>query len=487
MLFSSITFLYYFLPIVLILYYVLPRNCKNMVLLISSLIFYAWGEPKYVILMIISIMLGYVAGMWMQHGHRKMVMSVSIVLCLSFLFYFKYANFFIGNINALTGQDIPLLKLVMPIGISFYTFQIVSYIMDVYYERIPVQKNVFHLATYITMFPQLIAGPIVRYSDINEQLEKRNITLENVSHGVHRFILGLSKKVLLANQLGELCSIFKDSQEKSVAFYWLYAVALILHYYFDFSGYSDMAIGMGKFFGFDFMENFNYPYMSKSITEFWRRWHISLGTWFRDYVYIPLGGNRKGEAAHIRNIFVVWLLTGFWHGAEWNFILWGLFFGVFLLIEKKWILHRMQSHRILSHVYVLFLVMVSFVVFDIPDMQELGRYLRDMFFMGDIPLISQECIYYFRSYFWILCIGIVGATDFPVKLYEKLKKYIQNKQYQEKQGKEQDTDEIPLAKSRNLSESLLIFGETAVQIVLLLLVTAYLVDGSFNPFLYFRF
>ena len=332
MLFSSITFLYYFLPIVLILYHVVPTGWKNPVLFLASLIFYAWGEPKYVFLMILSVGIGYVAGLLMDKLPRKPLLILSIGLCLFFLIYFKYTNFLVTNLNRTLHTQIPLLKVVMPIGISFYTFQIISYIIDVYRGEVAKQKSFLALATYISMFPQLIAGPIVRYADINEQLGHRTYRAEELADGIRRLILGLGKKVLIANQLGELCQVFRASDEKTWLFYWIYAIAITLHIYFDFSGYSDMAIGLGKLLGFTFMENFRHPFMSKSVTEFWRRWHISLGTWFRDYVYIPLGGNRKGMKRQILNIAVVWMLTGFWHGAEWNFVIWLIYFALILII-----------------------------------------------------------------------------------------------------------------------------------------------------------
>lgn len=462
MLFSSITFLYYFLPLFLIFHYIFPKNKKNYVLLIGSLIFYGWGEPEYVILMLGAILIGYLAGIFIERGHKKCTLWVSITLCLSSLFFFKYADFFLQNINLCLKQEFPMLQVTLPIGISFYTFQVISYIVDVYYGRVKAQKNFFYLAAYISMFPQLIAGPIVRYSDIHSQLQEPCITADNIVVGIKRFVLGLSKKVILANQLGEFCNIFKDSNEKSVVFYWMYGIALMLHYYFDFSGYSDMAIGLGKLLGFHFPENFRYPYMSKSITEFWRRWHISLGTWFRDYVYIPLGGNRKGGKRQVLNICIVWLLTGFWHGANWNFIVWGLYFAVLLIIEKFWFLKRINSRKGLNHIYVLFFVMVSFVIFDSESVATIKSSLAGMFSFGTLPLFSAESIYYLESYGVILLIAFLGATDIPTRWYRKI------------------AEKKPVGKMEGIAEPFVV-------IFLLLLVTAYLVDGSFNPFLYFRF
>ena len=470
MVFSSITFLYYFLPLFLLVYYVTPKRGKNLVLFLGSLIFYAWGEPKYAVLMLISIFIGYFTSLWIEKGYKKTGLWIGVTVCFGFLFFFKYCNFFIENINLCIQEKLPLLKIALPIGISFYTFQIGSYIIDVYYGRVKAQRNLLHLSTYISMFPQLIAGPIVRYSDMYHQLEERQMTAENIAYGIKRFVIGLSKKALLANQLGEFCHIFKMSDEKSVMFYWLYGVALILHYYFDFSGYSDMAIGLGRLCGFHFQENFNYPYMSKSITEFWRRWHISLGTWFRDYVYIPLGGNRKGIGKNIFNIFVVWMLTGFWHGADWNFILWGFYFAVLLILEKFVIAkifkgkkaEKLQKMKWVTHIYVWILLIISFVIFDNETLREISANLKGMFSFGKTELFSEECVYYFKSYFPLLFIGGFGATDFPKKWYEYVKK-------------------------RALKNSVSVFMEGIAACFLLLLVTAYLIDGSFNPFLYFRF
>ena len=462
MLFSSVTFLYCFLPIVLLLYYLVPRKFKNFILFAASLVFYAWGEPKYVFLMILSVGIGYVAGLLMDRLPRKPVMIVSVGLCLGFLIYFKYTNFFIANANALLKTEIPALNVIMPIGISFYTFQIISYILDVYWKKVEKQRNILYLATYIAMFPQLIAGPIVRYSDINEQLGKRSLSAEKIADGIKRFLVGLAKKVLIANQLGELCQVFMDSSEKTVAFYWLYAIASALHIYFDFSGYSDMAIGLGKLLGFTFMENFNYPFMSKSITEFWRRWHISLGSWFRDYVYIPLGGNRCGAKRQIFNILVVWFLTGFWHGAQWNFILWGAYFAVLLVVEKLWLYKKLDKSKVLGHIYALFLMIVSFVIFNVNTLGDIGTYLKNMFFLGGSEVVNAEFVYYLKSYGWILLIAMIGATNWPKKLYEK-------------------------CRNVRMIDYCLIVAEPIVLAGLLLLCTAYLVDGSFNPFLYFRF
>ncbi len=466
MLFSSIPFLYYFLAAVLIMYFAVPGKIKNLVLLFSSLFFYAWGEVRLVILMLGVILLGYVFGLLIGKSttlkQKKGWLILSVVSMVGILGYFKYADFFVSNFNALTGLQVPLLKVALPIGISFYTFQVISYVVDVYRGEAKVQYNPFTLATYVAMFPQLIAGPIVRYADVAKQLERRTHSIDKTALGIRRFVIGLSKKILIANTLGELCEIFKASGDKSVAFYWLYAFAFTLHIYYDFSGYSDMAIGLGKIFGLDFLENFNYPYISKSITEFWRRWHMSLGTWFRDYVYIPLGGNRVSKARWLFNILTVWLLTGFWHGASWNFIVWGLYFAVLLMLEKLVLLPILQKSGPLKHVYVLVLIMISFVIFNATDMREAFAYIGGMFGAGNLPFVSAETSYYFRSNLIVLLIAVVGATPLCRNLAMKLE--------HSKKG----------AVVIGILEPVVLMG-------LLLLCTAYLVDGSFNPFLYFRF
>lgn len=465
MLFSSITFIYYFLPVVLVLYYITPRKWKNVVLFLSSLVFYAWGEPKYVFLMVGSVLIGYIAGLCMDWRYKKVVLVVSIGLCLLALIYFKYTNFFVNNINIVLQTQLPLLKIVMPIGISFYTFQIISYMIDVYRGQVEKQRNFLSLATYIAMFPQLIAGPIVRYSDIHEQLTKREIKSSGVADGIIRFAIGLSKKVLIANQLGEFCQIFRESDEKTILFYWVYAVAIALQVYFDFSGYSDMAIGLGKLLGFSFSENFRYPFMSKSVTEFWRRWHISLGNWFRDYVYIPLGGNRKGLGRQLFNILLVWMLTGFWHGAQWNFVIWGLLFAILLMIEKMWLYEKLQTAIIWNRIYMFLVVTISFVIFDATDMSQLLVDIKNLFFLGNVSdknIVGTECLYYLKSYGSILLIAMLGATDLPKKCYLRIREQASVK-------------------------SLFVVLGPVVILGMLLLSTAYLVDGSFNPFLYFRF
>lgn len=467
MLFSSIPFLFWFLPCVLLLYFAVPYRLKNAVLLFSSLFFYGWGEPRYVVWIAADIIMGYVYGRFIEHfrNHKRiakflLILSVSSILAI--LGYFKYGDFFISNFNAMTGLSVPLLQLALPIGISFYTFQILSYIVDVYRGSVAAQKNLMDFATYVALFPQLIAGPIVRYSQVANQLANRTHSFEKAALGIRRFIIGLGKKVMIANLLGELCSIFRESDDKSVCFFWLYAVSNALHIYFDFSGYSDMAIGLGRIFGFSFPENFDYPYVSASITEFWRRWHMSLGAWFRDYVYVPIGGNRVGGLRHLFNIFVVWMLTGFWHGAAWNFIAWGLYFAFLLIIEKLWLLKMLKRGHIWNHVYVLILVITSFVIFDAADMGQAFSYIKAVFGIGGYPLISEEFLYYFRSYAVVLIAAMFGATPLPKKLWNRVR-------------------------ATSVGENAAIFVEPLAISAMLAVCTSYLVDGSYNPFLYFRF
>jgi alginate O-acetyltransferase complex protein AlgI len=460
MLFSSIPFLYFFLPAVLLLYFIAPRKLKNAVLLVSSLFFYAWGEPVYVILMAVTIILGYISGLFIENFRKtktaKLFLALSLFIILGFLGYFKYADFFIDNFNKLTSLSVNLLHIALPIGISFYTFQLISYLIDVYRGDISAQKNIISLAAYITMFPQLIAGPIVRYSDIEKQLKERTLSLEGFSKGITRFVIGLGKKVIIANQLGLLIEIFRESNEKSVLFYWIYAISFCLHIYFDFSGYSDMAIGLGKILGFDFCENFNYPFISKSVSEFWRRWHMSLGSWFRDYVYIPLGGNRAGKFRWIFNVLTVWMLTGLWHGADWVFVVWGLYFAVLLVLEKQF-QDFLKKHKIISGIYVAFAIIISFVLFNATDIKSAFIDIRGLFDFIKLPLFTPETLYYLKSYAILLIAGIIGSTPIIKNLTLKINE-----------------------KAMNILQPIFVT-------VVLILVTAYLVDGSFNPFLYFRF
>ena len=467
MLFSSIPFLYYFLPLVLAVYFLTPRAGKNAVLFLSSLLFYAWGEPKFCIFMLLSILQGYVFGRLIEkHAQNKkrskLFLTASVALSLALLAYCKYADFFRSSVNAVTGLSFKLLHVTLPIGISFYTFQILSYVVDVYRGSVPAQKSFLKLGTYIAMFPQLIAGPIVRYAEIAPQLDSRQTTLEDVSSGACRFVIGLSKKVLLANVLYELITAFQQSRDLSVLYFWLYAVSFALQLYFDFSGYSDMAIGLGRIFGFRFQENFNYPYISGSITEFWRRWHISLGSWFRDYVYIPLGGNRVSKAKWLRNILVVWMLTGLWHGASWNFVLWGLGFAVLLVAEKLVYGRLLQRTHVLKHVYTLLLVTLSFVLFNADSVSEAVLQLGAMFGAGGLPLVSTEGVYYLKSYAGTFLFAAIGATPLVSNAISRF------------------------GKTRFGAQALTVL-QPLVMLALLAACTAFLVDGSFNPFLYFRF
>ena len=462
MIFSSIPFLYYFLPVVLLVYGLAPRVGKNAVLLLFSLVFYGWGEPKYLAVMLVCTALGYGFGLALgragRPGVRKALLAASVLSSLSFLVYFKYADFFLSNFNALTGASLPLLQLTLPVGISFYTFQILSYTVDVYRGEAQVQKNPIDLACYVTMFPQLIAGPIVRYTDVAEQLKQRG--RGDFQKGASRFLVGLGKKILFANLLGEVCAAWRGTQDGSVLFSWLYAVSYTLHIYFDFSGYSDMAIGLGALLGFRFPENFNYPYIAASVTDFWRRWHMTLSRWFRDYVYIPLGGNRKGMGKQLRNILIVWLLTGFWHGAAWNFLCWGLYFAALLILEKLVLLRFLEKHRIFGHVYLLLAVVFGFVLFDAATLSSAWDCIRGMLGLGGLPIASAEGVYLLKSNALLLILAALGATPLPKHIAKVL--------------------EARCPKAAALLHP-------AALCALFLICTAYLVDGSYNPFLYFRF
>ena len=463
MLFSSIPFLFYFLPCVLLVYFVVPQKGRNAVLLAASLFFYGWGEPKFLLFMVFAIVQGYVFARLIARGRgKKLFLALSLVLSFALLAYCKYADFFLENFNAVTGLSLPLLKIALPIGISFYTFQIASYEIDVYRGDVAAQRNFIDFAAYVAMFPQLIAGPIVRYRDIAPQLKERTHSLEAAASGASRFAVGLAKKVLIANVLAQLISAYKASAEQTVLYAWLYAIAFTLQIYFDFSGYSDMAIGLGRIFGFTFPENFAYPYISKSITEFWRRWHISLGTWFRDYLYIPLGGSRCSRARHIFNILVVWMATGFWHGAAWNFIFWGLVYAVLLIAEKFFLLPALKKGSALPHIYVLLAVTLGFVLFDASSVSDALHWLGALFGVGAAPGLGTEAVYMLRSYGVVLALAAHGATPLPARLLKRAQ------------------EAKPLAPVMAVAAPL-------STLALLALCTAFLVDGSFNPFLYFRF
>lgn len=468
MVFSSIVFLFTFLPITLILYYISPRKMKNIVLLLISLIFYAWGEPVYVFLMMFTTVFDYLIGLLINKYRRNKIKSkrifiFAVLVNLGILGFFKYYGFVIENINIVFSLNIGYNQLPLPIGISFYTFQTLSYVIDVYLDKVKVQKSLISFGLYVTMFPQLVAGPIVRYTDIDYQLKHRTHSMNKFGEGVDRFIQGLSKKVLLANNIGMIFTSIQqyDASEISVLTAWLAIAAYTLQLYFDFSGYSDMAIGLGKMLGFDFIENFNYPYISKSVTEFWRRWHISLGSWFREYVYIPLGGNRCSTIFQLRNLCIVWFLTGLWHGADWNFILWGLYYGLILIIEKfllKDILERMPSF--IQHIYTMVLVMIGWTFFGIESIQKSLEYIKVMFFLNGNKIIDSTFIYYLHTNLILLIILILCSTPIVNKVFKKI---IQNGRM----------EGITLA--------------VTVQFVLLFLSIAYLVNETYNPFLYFRF
>ena len=463
MLFTSISFLYYFLPIVIILYFIVPKKFKNFILFLSSIFFYFCGEPIYTFLMIGEIFIAYVGARYLEKHRKKSILVSLLAIHIGALGLFKYSDFTINNINQIFGSKIPLLKLALPIGISFYTFQIISYVVDVYRGKVKAQKSFLKIATYISLFPQLIAGPIVRYETIEKELDSRTSNFENFAYGVRRFVIGLGKKVLIANMLGELCDVFSTTNEKSILFYWIFAISYSLQIYFDFSAYSDMAIGLGRMFGFHFLENFNYPYISKSITEFWRRWHMSLSSWFRDYVYIPLGGNRKETIILVRNIFIVWALTGIWHGANWTFVIWGLMFGIMLIIEKLFLTkHLEKMPSILQRIYVLFTVMISFIIFNANSIGEAWNNIIGLFGANGENLINASTVYYLKSYLVVLVIAIIGSTPLLKNIIEKLK-------------------------TKTNANKIINLLEPIAMASILIIVTAYLVDNSYNPFLYFRF
>ncbi len=461
MVFSSLNFLFLFLPLVMILHFVVPMKWKNPVLLAASIYFYAWGEPVYVLLMLLNIGFNYVTGLQLsltkESGKRRLALIGGIVINLFTLGFFKYYGFLIETVNSLTGLKLTVHELALPIGISFYTFQALSYVIDVYRGTCEAQTNIVSFATYITMFPQLVAGPIVQYSDIRKQLAKRSVSFVKFGQGAERLIFGLAKKVLLANNLGLLYTTIQESASRSMLTAWLGAVAYMLQIYFDFSGYSDMAIGMGKMLGFDFLENFDHPYTAVSITDFWRRWHISLSSWFRDYVYIPLGGSRVKKERHILNLMIVWMLTGLWHGASWNFVLWGLYYGVLLVIEKYLLKDTLEkAPDFVKHGYTLLLVLFGWVLFSNTELSGMARFLANMFGIGASGLADTAFLYYFRSNLVLMILGILCCGKGMRKLYVKC------------------SEKVPAV-------------GMVICAVLFLLSAAYLVYGSYNPFLYFRF
>lgn len=454
-----------FLPFVLTLYYITPRRFRNLTLFIVDLVFYAWGEPWLVILMLFSILLNYTSGILIginreKKGLARFIFILSVILNLGLLGFFKYAGFIGETLNmVMPFLNIPILEIALPIGISFYTFQTMSYTIDVYKNTVKVQKNIITFGTYVSLFPQLIAGPIVRYEDVAEQLMHRKETLQGFTDGVKLFLIGLSKKVLLANEMGNLWDAVRESGTQSGALgSWVGIIAYTFQIYFDFCGYSEMAMGLGKMFGFDFLKNFDYPYISKNITEFWRRWHISLGTWFREYVYIPLGGNRKGLYRQIINIAVVWFLTGLWHGASWNFILWGLYFGVLLMIEKLFMLKVLKkAPAIISHIYSIIIILFGWVLFYFENLNEMGIFLARMF-GSDGFMMSGDISVKIISYIPLLIVSAITSTPLISKLYHKIK-----------------------------SKPILYVIDDAGCVLALLLCTAALVSSDYNPFLYYKF
>lgn len=457
MIFSSLLFLFWFMPIFFVVYYIVPIRFRNVTLLLGSVIFYAWGEPKYLLLLFLSIIINYLSGLLLEkfdahNKTRKICLVITLLFDFGMLFFFKYINFFVENINQLTGSSLSEVSVTLPLGISFYTFQIVSYVVDLYRRKIQTEHSFINLGAYLCMFPQLIAGPIVVYSHVSTELKERSYSLEKIEDGLRIFIIGLGSKVLIGNSVGALWEDIAQLgyQNISMPLAWLGMLAFTLQIYFDFNGYSKMAIGLGKMLGFDLPENFNNPYISRSITEFWRRWHMTLSSWFREYVYIPLGGNRKGTARTYVNLLIVWTATGFWHGAGWNFIMWGLFFFVVLSIEKLGFLKFLQKHTFLSHVYALLAIGMSWMIFAITDLSELGVYFSRLFCMKS----GADAVFYFKNYAVVLAVGCILQIPALRNLYEHHKK--------------------------NLSG-------IVVSIVILVLSVAYLTDAAYNPFLYFRF
>lgn len=463
MVFSSISFLFYFLPLIILLYFIVPLKLRNITLLIGSLFFYFYGEPKYILVLIFSIVFNYYIGRIISNNNKynKLIFVSSLVINFGILFYFKYFDFFIDNINRMFTTNFNFLNIVMPLGISFFTFQATSYVIDVYKKKVEASNNIIDFAVYLSLFPQLVSGPIVRYDTVCGELKTRNTSYDNFAHGVSRFILGLSKKVLLANVIGEL-STSLVSTSQSILSYWLRAIADTLQLYLDFSGYSDMAIGLGLIFGFHFLENFNYPFISTSITEFWHRWHISLSSWFKDYIYIPLGGNRVGEIRRYFNIFIVWFCTGLWHGASWNFVLWGLYYAVLLVIEKKFLYSFLKKHRVFGLITTNILVIIGFVIFNQTTLTGIGTFISSMFGLNNLSFTNIETNYYLKNYLLVLIIGIIASTPIIKNLISKLRSY-------------------------KIMDNIISILEPITYIILLIMCTAFIIDESFNPFLYFRF
>lgn len=466
MVFSSSVFLIVFLPITLLAYFIVPTRfvkARNSVLLAASLVFYGWGEPKYILIMIFSIVFNYVCGLAAGKNRSKAVLILCVVGNLALLGYFKYTDFVLETVNRLAEAGLALPGIALPIGISFYTFQTMSYVIDVYRGKVEAQRDIITFGTYVTLFPQLIAGPIVRYSDVAVMLVGRKTNLEQIAEGVRRFIIGFGKKVLLANQIYVVWMELSAMENLSVSAAWLGAVAFTFQIYFDFSGYSDMAIGLGKIFGFDYLENFNYPYISRSITEFWRRWHMSLSSWFKEYVYIPLGGNRKGLSRQLINISIVWILTGLWHGASWNFVMWGVYYGIILIIEKLGLLKVLEKcPAVVGHIYSLILIVIGWVIFAVDDMGKVAAYLGMMLGSSQI-FIDDAFVYFFESRIWLLIACVIGSTPLPKIVCSIIAEKLEDR------------------------EVLLGTIETVLFMGIFALSMAFLVSGSYNPFLYFRF
>ncbi|HJH61654.1 MAG TPA: MBOAT family protein [Firmicutes bacterium] len=466
MVFSTPYFLFLYLPAVLLLYYLAPLRFRNLVLLVFNLLFYGWGEPVYILLMIFTIVLDYFAGLIVHRCKRqgndkgaRWAVGVSLALNLAILFFFKYWDLVAGTLQRI-GIPMPVLHLTLPIGISFYTFQTMTYPVDIYRGDAELPKNLVNFGTFVTLFPQLIAGPIIKYKDLGDQIDERTCSADKFASGVQMFMIGLGKKLLIANNVGMLWETYKAMAPESltVAGAWLGVLAFTFQIYFDFSGYSDMAVGLGRMLGFEFLPNFNYPYISKSITEFWRRWHISLSTWFREYLYIPLGGNRCSKGRWMFNLLVVWAATGIWHGASWNYLIWGLYFFVLLMLEKFFLLKALdRAPALVGHVYTLFFVLVSWAIFGLEDFTQMTAYLRVMFGLAGAPLIDGALGYYLTSYLPILCVAAVASTPLAAGAFRKL----------------------PALPAKAAEAALIVAG--------LVLCTAYLVDGTYNPFLYFRF
>ena len=469
MVFSSLPFLFFFLPAFLILYYLFPGRAKNFVLLVFSLIFYAWGEPVYILLMLLSSFVDYLDGILQEKFgttvfRKRLFLTIALLINFSLLAYFKYADFAVGIFNQVASKTAPLPGVALPVGISFYTFQTVSYSIDVYKGRVKVEHNYFRYLTYVSMFPQLIAGPIVRFSTVQEELHKRNVNESGFVCGMKRFLLGLFRKVLIANQIGALWDTIRVADGISVATAWLGLLCFTLQLYYDFSAYSDMAIGLGRMLGFHFPENFIYPLSATSITDFWHRWHISLSTWFRDYVYIPLGGNRVGVAKHLRNMFAVWFLTGLWHGASWNFVMWGLYHGILLTLEKYvWGKGLAKLPKFLQHLYAIVVVVFGFGIFTFDDLHEMGLYFPKLIGLPGNALIGQELLWYAGNYLPFLLAAIVLA--FPVYPWVRKK----------------------LANANVYRRNLAAMCGALAMIALFLVAVASLVRDTYNPFLYFRF